>query len=152
MSEEEFVLDVDSEEVVSRLGAAVDRALAEMARDAPEITLAAKRARDRLIAALKEDAACIALLEGAWREGRQDATLGAVAGEGGVQSPEPDWSDVVDQGTALAVWRDEHACRSCVHGKVCTVSRNDLIPEALVVISRCAVYEPAAVAAEDASG
>jgi hypothetical protein len=141
VSDEKAVIEVTEEEVDARLRAAIERAMAILRAGARAETLEGQRQRDALLAALSEDAAVPALLEGAWREGGRDKALqvarGGVLPEADVRPADPVWSDVASERELRARWREETVCETCSHASVCEVARSGLVEEHAVVVSRC---------------
>lgn len=148
MTDPEVELEVTEEEVEGRLRAALDRALAILRAGARAETLEGTRQRKALYEALSEDAAVVALLEGAWREGGRDKALqvarSGVLSEADVKPPDRSWGDVSSEGELQARWREETACQACSHQEVCEVGRSELVQVHSVVVSRCLVFDDVA--------
>lgn len=152
MSSEQEVLDVDSDEVMGRIRAACERAIHTLARDVPVVTRNQKQALSALVTALSEDVAVVAILEGAWREGREDVILAASASGTGPEEVAPDWSDAESEREVMATWRADSACVRCAHGSVCEIGRSSLMAEAFVLVQRCVRFLPVIQTDEEAVG
>lgn len=141
-------LEVTPEQVEEVLRRAIDRALSILRAGARSETLEGKRQRDALYEALSEDAAAVALLEGAWREGGRDKALqvarSGVLSEADVRPPDRKWSDVSSEGELRARWREETACHACSHQEVCEIGRSTMAGAQLVVVSRCLSFDDVA--------
>lgn len=143
---DELVIDLEETRIDTIVEAAVERALSILRAGAPPSSLEGKRQREALYAALKEDAAAIALLEASYREGAQDrarsiAASGAVS-EADVRPPDPQWGDVLSEGEMHQRWREESICQRCVRSMICEVAQTSAMGNAFVTVSRCLGFEP----------
>ena len=147
-AEPEPDLEVTPEQVEEVLRRAIDRAMVILRAGARSETLEGKRQRDALYEALSEDAAAVAILEGAWREGGRDKVLqvarSGVLSEADVQPPDRTWGDVSSEGELGARWREETACQACSHQNVCELGRSAVASDQFVVISRCLAFDDVA--------